>query len=583
MSDTENPNDNAFIEEEPQSKYMSQAKMRYYLASVDENIEVLRKEQINDLTTVLIGLKSEYDGLVRESNMIRKETQNICKKIDLLERMDNKTKEKTNELNSKNTTIKEAIVVKKKELAEEQYNKKTLLGLIEKIKNDILINTKEVSDAEDTQQKLKHKYQKEKLFENDIKEKYNSVYSRIAQQKNKNNFDKNEYELQLQYYQTIIEQKWMFIQSADERKERQRKIAQEAKNDSQDKQEIDKRHILHMLYLFDKYLKSKMEIKLKENTQIEEVFQKISTICGTANLKVMVDKIIMKDKRYNYSVSKVTEKEKMKKRLQSEIQVLEKDFEELKCQVVVDEDTVNDKNIQTIKVYNPEDRNEDLIEKGIALNDNYKELQEIHKEIVLKYEQVVSNIKKLIGTSKTSDKELISSSSINNINNPQLSPSKDEQLNQSNMQPSHLNESSNFNNNSNIFIDEETLVANYNEFLTNAEKRVDEITSNSREDFIERMRDKRKEEQSEGFVKTKNKLEELKKQMNLSSTRKSSAKETNVDEYDYHGNEEHGVIAEEKKLQDEIFNSYMNGIKMIRENYIYNEKEKEKKKKELQH
>ena len=124
MSDTENPNDNAFIEEEPQSKYMSQAKMRYYLASVDENIEVLRKEQINDLTTVLIGLKSEYDGLVRESNMIRKETQNICKKIDLLERMDNKTKEKTNELNSKNTTIKEAIVVKKKELAEEQYNKK---------------------------------------------------------------------------------------------------------------------------------------------------------------------------------------------------------------------------------------------------------------------------------------------------------------------------------------------------------------------------------------------------------------------------------------------------------------------------
>jgi hypothetical protein len=47
----------------------------------------------------------------------------------------------------------------------------------------------------------------------------------------------------------------------------------------------------------------------------------------------------------------------MKKRLQSEIQVLEKDFEELKCQVVVDKDTVNDKNIQTIKVYNPEDRN----------------------------------------------------------------------------------------------------------------------------------------------------------------------------------------------------------------------------------
>ena len=32
------------------------------------------------------------------------------------------------------------------------------------------------------------------------------------------------------------------MQFADERKERQKKIAQEAKNDSQDKQEVEKRH-----------------------------------------------------------------------------------------------------------------------------------------------------------------------------------------------------------------------------------------------------------------------------------------------------------------------------------------------------
>ena len=263
---------------DPQSRYMSQMKKRYYLASVDENVEMLRKEQINDLTKVLIGLKSEYDGLVRESTQIKKETINIGKKIALLKRMDGITQQKSVELVDKNSTMKEAIEVKKQELDEEIYNKKTLIALIDKIKTDIFLSTKEVSDAEDMQTKLKSRYQKEKLFENDIKEKHNSVFNKITNQKKKNNFDKNEYELQLQYYQTIIEQKWMFIQSADERKERQRKIAQEAKNDSQDKQEIDKRHILHMLYLLDKYLKCKMEKKLKENQQIEEVFQKIKNI-----------------------------------------------------------------------------------------------------------------------------------------------------------------------------------------------------------------------------------------------------------------------------------------------------------------
>ena len=277
---------------DPQSRYMSQMKKRYYLASVDENVEMLRKEQINDLTKVVIGLKSEYDGLVRESSMIKKETQNISKKIALLERMDNITKQKSVELVEKNMTMKEAIEVKRRELNEEIYNKKTLVGIIDKIKNDIFLSSKEVVDEENLQVKLKSRYQKEKLFENDIKEKHNSVFNKITNQKLKNNFDKNEYELQLQYYQTIIEQKWMFIQSADERKERQRKIAQEAKNDSHDKQEIDKRHILHLLYLMDKYLKCKMEKKLKENAQIEEVFMKIKTICGTSNLKTMVDKII---------------------------------------------------------------------------------------------------------------------------------------------------------------------------------------------------------------------------------------------------------------------------------------------------
>ena len=551
---------------DPQSRYMSQMKKRYYLPSVDENVEMLRKEKINDLTKVLIGLKSEYDGLVRESSMIKKETQNISKKIALLERMDNITKQKSVELVEKNMTMKEAIEVKRRELNEEIYNKKTLVGIIDKIKNDIFLSSKEVVDEENLQVKLKSRYQKEKLCENDIKEKHNSVFNKITNQKLKNNFDKNEYELQLQYYQTIIEQKWMFIQSADERKERQRKIAQEAKNDSHDKQEIDKRHILHLLYLMDKYLKYKMEKKLKENAQIEDVFKKIKTICGTSNLKTMVDKIINKDKRYNFSISQITEKEKQKQALLKEIKDLEGEFEGLKSEVVVNEDTVQDKNIKAIKTVDADDtiRNS-LINEEKELSENYKLLQELHQNIVLKYDQVMRNIKKMT----------------NEISNSLMSSPKLKE-NTTIMGNSEGNSEPNVTGNSSgILKGEENIVASYTEYLENTEKTIDMLfLCHSKHEFLNMMREKGLEDQKDSLNRTRNKLMELKQKM-MGSTRKSTNRFSSRydDEYDYHGNDENGMEPHTKVLQDEIFNKYMNNINMARENFIKNEKEKKDKKK----
>ena len=545
---------------DPQSRYMSQMKKRYYLASVDENVEMLRKEQINDLTKVLIGLKSEYDGLVRESTQIKKETINIGKKIALLKRMDGITQQKSVELVDKNSTMKEAIEVKKQELDEEIYNKKTLIALIDKIKTDIFLSTKEVSDAEDMQTKLKSRYQKERLFENDIKEKHNSVFNKITNQKKKNNFDKNEYELQLQYYQTIIEQKWMFIQSADERKERQRKIAQEAKNDSQDKQEIDKRHILHMLYLLDKYLKCKMEKKLKENQQIEEVFQKIKNICGTSNLKTMVDKIITKDKRYNYSISKVTEKENKKGVLLKEINALEKEFDALKSEIVVNEDTVHDKNIKTIQTPETDTTNEQLIQEEKDLNENYRLLQETHQNILLKYEQVIDNIKRL--TSNSEIKVDTSNVIVNESN---------DNLTSSNMKP--LNSSNN---------EETSITTAYSDYLVGAEKTIDMLfLCHSKQEFLNMMRQKGMEENTT-MNRTRNKLLELKqKLLQGNSTRKSTNKfSSRDDELDYNNaNDDNTMVPETKALQDQIFNAYMNNINQVRENFIKNEKKADKKKK----
>ena len=48
----------------------------------------------------------------------------------------------------------------------------------------------------------------------------------------------------------------MFIQFTDDRKERQKKIEQQAKNDNQDKQEVEKRRKLQLLLLYNKYLKN---------------------------------------------------------------------------------------------------------------------------------------------------------------------------------------------------------------------------------------------------------------------------------------------------------------------------------------
>lgn len=312
------------------SRYMSSTKKRYYLASVDENINLLTKEQANELTTILIQLKSEYDSLVKEKNITERKTDELCKKMILLERMDKKAKDKNDEANSNNEMIKEAIDIKKQQLTEEAYTKKTLENKIFQLKNDIFISRKELTFKEENGRNLKARYQKEKLIQNEIREKKNSVFNRISQQKRKNQFEKNEYDLQLHFYHTMINQKWAFIQSADERRDRQRKIAQDAKNDTQDKQEIIKRRLLGLFHLFDKYLQCKMEEVNGESFDLEESFQKIKDICGTSNLQIMVDKIITKDKRYNANVCKVIEQEQKIKDLNDDIFILKNEFDELK-------------------------------------------------------------------------------------------------------------------------------------------------------------------------------------------------------------------------------------------------------------
>ena len=375
----------------------SQPKKIYYLASCDENIQILKKEQEQGLTDILLAYKKEHDNIKMESKKILDETERLEKKIKMIKQMDTRTGKKNVESKIENENIKKAIEATKERLKEEEYKKKTLQALLTKIKKDINLNEITLEKSYDKQNILKQKLQKEKLLQNEIKAKGNQINKYIADQLEKNKFDDSEYKLQVKYYETIIKQKKEFIKAAEERKERQMKIAQDAKKTSGDKDETEKREKLEMLYLINNYLQKKMGTELEKNRDIEDAFSKIRLICGTNNLKTIIDKVLMKDKKYNYTIRQINEKEKEKIKLTKEIAELNKKFMELRNEIVVDVDSVTKKDIQIIKSKDMETTasNENLKNEEIQLNEKYKLNKELNNLVNLRYDQVVNSLRKL--------------------------------------------------------------------------------------------------------------------------------------------------------------------------------------------
>ena len=393
--------ENPLKEKKSEDKYgldkFTQPKKVYYLASCDENIGMLKKEQEQGLTDILLALKKEHDNIKMESKKITDETERLEKKILMIQQMDEKTNKKNFDSKVENENIKKAIEATKERLKEEEYKKKTLTALLTKIKKDINLNEISLLKSYDKQNLLNQKLQKEKLLQNEIKAKSNQIDSQIKSQIQKNIKDKNEYDLQKQYYNTIIEQKLDFIRAAEERKERQVKIAQDAKKTSGDKDENEKREKLEILYLINNYLQKKMENELEKNRDIEEAFSKIRLICGTNNLKSIIEKVLLKDKKYNYTIKQINEKEQEKRKLTKEIEELNKKFMNLRNEIVVDVDSVTKKDIQIIKSKDVEAsaNNENLLNEEIALNEKYNLNKELNNLINLRYDQVVNSLRKL--------------------------------------------------------------------------------------------------------------------------------------------------------------------------------------------
>ena len=394
---TENGSKEINSDEKARIDELTQPKKIYYLASCDENVEILKKGQEKDLTDILLSLKKEHDNIKMESKKITDETERLEKKIMMIQQMDAKTNKKNIESKVENENIQKAIIATRERLKEEEYKKKTLTALLKKIKKDININEKSLQKSYDKQNILNQKLQKEKLLQNEIKAKGNQINSQIETQNKKNSHDQGEYKLQVQYYNTIIDQKMDFIRAAEERKERQIKIAQDAKKTSGDKDENEKREKLEILYLINNYLQKKMENELEKNKDIEDAFSKIRLICGTNNLKNIINKVLLKDKKYNYAIKQINEKEQEKKKLTKEIEELNKKFMELRNEIVVDVDTVSKKDIQIIKSKDVEQtiNNENLINEEAQLNEQYNLNKELNNLVNLRYDQVVNSLRKL--------------------------------------------------------------------------------------------------------------------------------------------------------------------------------------------
>jgi len=373
------------------SRYMLDTRKHYLLASNTESLQTLMQKQRGDLTNVLIELKSEYDLITRESSIKKQLIEEYNKKITMLQKS-NSSKEKIHEEKKETSrSIKEGIEIKKNKKNEEIYNKKTLSKQLEKLTKDLLLIQKSIVQCENESVLLDKKKERILLEENAIKEKKNQVQYKIDEEQQKILRNRSENDLQIQYYETVIRQKELFMQLADDRKNRQKKIEQEAKNDSQDKQEVERRRKLLLLMLYNQYLKKRMENQLNKYEELEYIFQQIRNIVGTQDLGLIINFVMQRSKRYNYNLQIVDEKQRKIDRLQKDIKQMKTILKNLKNEVVVNEKEKTEENALDNNGLNKKEINMIKIEN--EKNQQLRILGQKYNEVNLAYNQVITNIK----------------------------------------------------------------------------------------------------------------------------------------------------------------------------------------------
>ena len=380
-------------------RYLTEGKKRYLLASSQESLQALQENQKAELTRVLISLKSEHDQLTLETNKIQNMLDEYDKRIAMIQSADETSKIAEDKQKKDFEFMDNGISSKKERKNEEEFTKKSLLKQKEKLNKDILIIQKEIIQYENESQNLDKKMERAAINENIIKEKKNKVYSKTENQKQKNKYNQNENDLKLKQYKKMIELKSVFLKFSDERKEIQNQIAQQAKNDSLDKQEVEKRKTLKLLMLYNQYLRTLMDEELKENEGLENIFEQIRDVCGTKNLDEIVDFIMLRNKRYNYACHEINVCEKKNKKLKNDIKMLKSDLIELKNNLLVEEKEGKGREVDVEVSTNPEEEM-GIIEKEKEKNKNLLLLGKKYNEVEEAYQLVLQNLSAMVENEK---------------------------------------------------------------------------------------------------------------------------------------------------------------------------------------
>jgi len=377
------------------TRYMVDTRKHYLLASNTDSLESLLKNQSEQLLKVLIELKSEYDLIIRESTVKKHLIEEYTKKINMLQKANSNLEKKQEEQKELSENIREGIEKKKNKKNEELYSKQTFEKHVDKLSKDLLLIQKNIIRCESQSDLLDKKKERLLFDENYIKLRKNQIQFKIDEQNKLNMKNKNENDLQIEYYETVIKQKSMFMQLSDDKKERQKKIEQEAKVDSNDKQEVEKRRKLMLLMLYNQYLKQRMVKQLKKYEEIEFTFEKIRDIVGTQDLSIIINFVLERNKRYNYDLNIVDEKQKKIDKLKKDIKKLKTKLTSLKNDIIVNENIKEDSKLErSIQEHNGLDKNDiELIKIENEKNQELNILGKKYNEVSLSYNQVLTNIK----------------------------------------------------------------------------------------------------------------------------------------------------------------------------------------------
>ena len=539
-------------------KYLTEGKKQYFLASSQETFQSLLDDQCDDLTRVLIELKSEHDRLTLDTKKTEAMIKEYDKRIEMLQGAVKKNEKDVEDQNDFKEGMTNDIYAKKSRKEEEKFNQKTLNKQIENLNRDISILQKQIAQYEKDAEMLNKKKERDKIKQNIINDKKNKEYSKDTNKNKKNQDNKGENDLKTQRQKIIIELKSSFLKFSDDRKEIQNKKAQKAKNDSKDQKEIEKREMLKLLMSYNQFLRITMEEQLKENENLENVFVQIRDICGTQDLQKLVDYVVLRYKRYKNECEEIKKLEDKKVELQKDLKSLKEEFTNLKNKLLAEEDENGNEIENSVPSSTKEEDELEIIRKEQESEEKLKEIEDKFNEIDTAYNFTLQNLKSMLNFEKKNPLDVKIDEEENEEEDEKKKEQKKENEKGENVENNIQNAEKKIEENDESEEDEKVglkeeeieVIKNYKLLLKKVMKTFDILyLCHNKQEFLNLMKEKGKKKESE---EAKNSQVKTKRE-NLKIETKNNLGKSN--DRKYHRTESYQIIAEDKVKEDDRSNN----------------------------